>query len=346
MANRSCPDYTSLLIIPTGVGAAIGGFAGDAIPVVRTLASCVDHLITHPNVLNGAMLFWPLANTYYVEGYALDQWCAGAWSLQPRRQNRVGVIFDAALEPDLRLRHEQVIGAAQATLGLVVGPTITTTVPLGIEITQAPSGASRGTLRQPDALLEAGRTLHAQGAEAIAIIGRFPDDLDFSGYDQGQGVDPLAGIEAIISHLLVRELNIPCAHAPALRHSDPPQPIHPRAAAEELGFTFLPCVLAGLSYAPQFVAGSHPSNHGLIDVGQLDSVIAPATACGSPALLALAERQRAPLLIAVQENTTVMQVSPVAIGYPNVITVNSYAEAVGVVAAHRAGVDPRCLFAG
>lgn len=42
--------YTSVMIVPTGVGAAIGGFAGDALPVARALSSVVDCLITHPNV--------------------------------------------------------------------------------------------------------------------------------------------------------------------------------------------------------------------------------------------------------------------------------------------------------
>jgi hypothetical protein len=43
-----------LLIVPTGVGAAIGGYAGDALPIARSLAAVADNLITHPNVLNGA----------------------------------------------------------------------------------------------------------------------------------------------------------------------------------------------------------------------------------------------------------------------------------------------------
>lgn len=42
--------YTSVMIVPTGVGAAIGGYAGDALPVARALASVVDCLISHPNV--------------------------------------------------------------------------------------------------------------------------------------------------------------------------------------------------------------------------------------------------------------------------------------------------------
>jgi len=43
------------LIVPTGIGASIGGYAGDALPVAHGLASVVDTLITHPNVMNGEL---------------------------------------------------------------------------------------------------------------------------------------------------------------------------------------------------------------------------------------------------------------------------------------------------
>ena len=36
-------------------------------------------------------------------------------------------------------------------------------------------------------------------------------------YQCMQGVDLLAGVEAIISHLIVKEFKIPAAHAPAVR---------------------------------------------------------------------------------------------------------------------------------
>ena len=39
------------MIVPTGIGASIGGFAGDALPVARALSNVVDCLITHPNVM-------------------------------------------------------------------------------------------------------------------------------------------------------------------------------------------------------------------------------------------------------------------------------------------------------
>jgi len=42
--------YTAVMIVPTGTGATIGGFAGDSLPVARAMSSVVDYLITHPNV--------------------------------------------------------------------------------------------------------------------------------------------------------------------------------------------------------------------------------------------------------------------------------------------------------
>ena len=51
--------FPTLLIIPTGIGCSVGGYAGDAIPAARLLASASGSLITHPNVMNGGSLYWP-----------------------------------------------------------------------------------------------------------------------------------------------------------------------------------------------------------------------------------------------------------------------------------------------
>lgn len=341
------PAYRTVLIIPTGIGARIGGYAGDGLPVARALAAMVDTLITHPNVLNGASLFWPLANALYVEGYGLDRFCAGDWGLRQVRQNRLGVVLDAGIEPDLYHRHVHVIQAAQATLGLDILTWVTTTQPLGVSVSLSETGASLGTIQRPQALLQGAKQLLQAGAEAIAVVARLPDDLDFAAYEQGQGVDPLAGVEAILSHLVVRELRIPCAHAPAFRIEAPPVPVHPRAAAEEIGFTFLPSVLAGLSDAPQFVDLTDPtrvltSKATDLTVTDVDSVIVPASACGGPGVLHLASREPPPLLIAVEENTTVMQAFPEQLGI-SAVRARSYLEALGMIAAHRAGVSLKPL---
>ncbi len=334
--------FTVLLLVPTGIGAAIGGYAGDALPVARAIAQVADRLITHPNVLNGAQLYWPMPNALYVEGYGLDQFAAGRWALRPVHQNRIGVILDQAIEPELRLRHLQVMDAARATLGLALSEYVLTDAPLGVSLRTSPSGVSWGTLENPDSLLRAAERLIRQAkAEAIAVIARFPDDtesLALQQYRQGQGTDALAGAEAVISHLVVREFQIPCAHAPALAPLPLDPDLSPRAAAEELGYTFLPCVLAGLSRAPQLVSG--PARPGDLTAAEVDAVVTPLSACGGGALLALAGSQVR--LIAVAENQTALWVPPEPLGLA-ATQVRSYLEAVGALVAQRAGIDPRAL---
>ncbi|PSB42403.1 hypothetical protein C7B80_27580 [Cyanosarcina cf. burmensis CCALA 770] len=352
--------YTALLIVPTGIGAAIGGYAGDAMPVARTLASVCDRLITHPNVLNGAQLYWSLPNAFYVEGYGLDKFAAGCWGLRPIHQNRIGLILDKGIETDLRLRHLQAADAARATLGLNLTDYVITDAPLNVELRTAASGASWGTIGNPDSLLRAAEVLISKaGAEAIAVVARFPDDIGseaLQNYRHGQGVDPLAGAEAIISHLIVKTFQIPCAHSPALSPLPLDPDLSPRSAAEELGYTFLPSVLVGLSRAPQFVVNPHrvetlhgtslqpprhiTSLHEDIWAKEVDAVVIPATACGSSAVLSLSQSQAQ--IITVAENQTTMQVPPAPLGI-KAIAVNSYLEAIGVMAAHKAGVNPTVL---
>ena len=250
------PPLPCLLVVPTGIGCDQGGYAGDALPVARLLAAASGCLITHPNVVNGASLYWSDPRLQYVEGWSLDAFARGELLLRPCRRQRLGLLLDAAIEPDLALRHRQVFDAAGATLGLDTGPVLVSDGPVGVELAPAASGSSWGRLRDPGVLLRAGERLREAGATAIAVVARFPDDPGsetLSAYRQGSGVDALAGAEALISHLLVRHLSLPCAHAPALAPLPPLPSLDPRAAAEELGHTFLPCVLVGLSRAPHLV---------------------------------------------------------------------------------------------
>ncbi|MDJ0708168.1 MAG: DUF3326 domain-containing protein [Leptolyngbyaceae cyanobacterium MO_188.B28] len=335
--------YRVVLIVPTGIGAAIGGYAGDALPVARAIAQVADTLITHPNVLNGAQLYWPLTNAYYVEGYGLDQVAAGRWGLRPVHQNRIGLVLDQAIEPELKLRHLQAADAARATLGLELTDYVVTDAALGVELQTANSGATWGTIQNPDSLLRAAERLITQGvADAIAVVARFPDDLGSEAlqqYRQGQGVDPLAGAEAVISHLVVRTFQIPCAHAPALSPLPIDSALSPRSAAEELGYTFLPCVLAGLSQAPQFI-NQAPAQANDLWADQIDAVVVPATACGGAAVMSLS--QTGARIIAVAENQTTMQASASALGI-EALQVNSYLEAIGALVTHRAGISGAAL---
>lgn len=61
-------QFNVVLIVPTGIGAEIGGHAGDAGPVARMLAEASDTLILHPNVVNASDLNELPLNALYVEG--------------------------------------------------------------------------------------------------------------------------------------------------------------------------------------------------------------------------------------------------------------------------------------
>jgi len=278
-----------------------------------------------------------------VEGYGLDQFAAGHWGLDPVHQNRVGLLLDAGIEPALRLHHLQAADAARATLGLALTDYAVTDHPLGVELKTAQSGATWGTVRNPDSLLRGAEMLiQRSGAEAIAVVARFPDDVDseaLQNYRQGQGVDPLAGAEAVISHLIVRTFQVPCAHAPAVLPFPPDPNISPRSAAEELGYTFLPCVLAGLSRAPRFVdhRGQWPGS--TCWANQVDAVVVPADACGGSAVMSLSQTAR---VIAVGENSTEMDVSPEVLGI-QAQRVDSYLQVLGHLICHRAGISPGAL---
>ncbi|MDP4831394.1 MAG: DUF3326 domain-containing protein, partial [Prochlorococcaceae cyanobacterium MAG_34] len=344
-ASRPLP---TLLVIPTGIGCELGGYAGDGLPAARLLAAASGCLITHPNVMNGASLYWSDSRIHYVEGSALDRFAAAAIGLRPVRRQRLGLLLDAGIEAELRWRHLQVAEGCRASLGLEIGPVVTTDEPLEVSLCQGASGASWGQLGRPELLLRAGQMLKAAGATAIAVVTRFPEDNcseALAAYRQGSGVDALAGAEAVISHLLSRELGLPCAHAPALSPLPLDPGLDPRAAGEELGYTFLACVLVGLSRAPDLVPlapGSGPLSAvgaDLLRIEDVGAVVAPAGALGGAAVLACAERG---IPVIAVHNPCVLNVSAAALGL-EVLAAESYAAAAGLLVALREGISPSAL---
>lgn len=382
-AHASYGDaYTAMMVVPTGIGAAIGGFAGDALPAARLLSEVVDTLITHPNVMNGAMLYWPRDNVLYVEGYALDEFAAGTVGLRPckKRAQRIGLLLDRGMNDNMCLRQMQVADAARATLGLDVAAAVKTSRAVGVSTAVSASGASWGKVEDTSTLVEGARRLvNEHGCTAVAVVAAFPDEDEdeggaelFEAYRRGEGVDAIAGVEALISRAIVKELGVPCAHAPAFEEAPGAEPFAgttPKAAAEELGHTFLPCVLANLHRAPALVPlggssglgfpGTVQANADCLRAEHVDAVVVPVDAMGGPAVLSFMSRDCSssggtpPLVIAVQENESAMRVTADALQrqqgqglgqgqgkekYPGVVVARSYAEAAGILAAHRAGI--------
>jgi len=333
----------TILVIPTGIGCEIGGFAGDALPVAKLLASASGCLITHPNVMNGGMLSEKDERIFYVEGYSLDRFAKAEIGLKKVNQQKIGIIFDKNIENEILLRHLQVVDACIATLGIDIDSYVITDEPVGIVISDELSGLSSGYIRNPDTLIKAGKSLINQGITAIAIVTRFPDEIDLENlnlYREGKGIDVIAGVEAVISHLISKYLRVPCAHAPALAPIDMKVNLDPRAAAEEIGYTFLPSVLIGLSTAPDLIDLPDLYNKITLCPHDIESIVVPSGALGGEAVLACMERN---LNIISVKNKGVLNVSSKWFDYKKLFNVDNYFEAAGLLIAIREGINYKSI---
>ena len=116
--SRYGDEFRVALMIPTGLGASVGGHAGDAGATSRLLASVCDTLVTHPNVVNASDINEMTDNTFYVEGYAFTEHLMGKIGLQKVRQNRVLVILDGSADDKNIDATINIVNAARATYGL------------------------------------------------------------------------------------------------------------------------------------------------------------------------------------------------------------------------------------
>ena len=202
-------------IVPTGIGASIGGFAGDASLWARRFSKHCK-LIINPNVVNAACFSGINENMLYVEGYTLDEFFKGNCLLEESNNNRIGVIFDKSIPNDVLNIHINTINAVKTVYDINVSDIEITDLPVGVEFFITNTGVSMGNVKNIETLKLAGQKLIKKGCDAIAIVCHFPPEEE-NNYSAGIGVDPIGGVEAIISHYISKELKIPCAHAPALR---------------------------------------------------------------------------------------------------------------------------------
>ena len=333
----------TIFIIPTGIGCEIGGFAGDALPTAKLLASASGCLITHPNVMNGGALSEKNKDIFYVEGYSLDRFVKCEIGLKSVKKQKIGIIFDSGIDHELLVRNLQAADACVATLGIDIDSYVLTKKPLGIVIDSESKNVSGGIIQNPDTLIEAGEELINQGATAIAIVAKFPDDLDLNitnSYREGKGVDPIAGVEAVISHLISKFLKVPCAHAPALRTIELNVNLDPRAASEEIGYTFLPSVLIGLSNAPDLIELPNRNEKITLHPSQIESIVVPMGALGGEAVLAGIERG---LNIISVKNENILGINNKTFNYPNLFEVNNYFEAAGLILSIRNGINLKSI---
>ncbi len=308
-------------IVPTGVGASIGGFAGDASVWARKLSKKCK-LIVNPNVVNAACFSGINENMFYVEGYSLDEFFRGKCKLIPSFNNKIGIVFDKSVPQRILNVHINTINAVKTVYGINVIGYEVTKEPVDVEFFVNSSGESMGNVKNLDTIKTSALELIKQGAEAIAIVCLFPED-DGSDYANGIGVDPVGGVEAIISHYISKELKIPCAHSPAFENIEISTDIvDARCSAEYITPTFLPCILIGLNQAPKLSLSKG------ISVKDLDFLVMPYNSLGG--IPVFEAQKRGIPIYAVKENKTVLDVTKDKLGI-NCTELNSYEDVLDLI---------------
>jgi len=313
----------TVMIVPTGIGAEIGGHAGDANPVAKLLASVSDTLITHPNVVNASDVNEMTENTLYVEGSILDRFLEGKIELEQVKSNKILVVANAPLKSGTI----NAVSSGIATIGIDAS-ILELKTPLNMIATMKNNVAS-GIVEGWSELID---QIKNYEFDALAIHTPITVHRDLAlYYFKNGGTNPWGGVEAKASKLIANKLNKPVAHAPisTVTIDDPElfdfdEVVDPRIAPEAISLQYLHCVLKGLHKAPRIGTGM-----GIKDV---DCLVSPINCVGRPHRACL--KAGIPI-IAVRENTTCLNdIMP-----KEFIIVDNYLEAAGIISALKAGVS-------
>lgn len=338
--------FNVVLLVPTGIGAEIGGHAGDAGPVARMLGEVADTLVLHPNVVNASDLNEMPANALYVEGSVVTRFLMGAVGLSPVRSNRLLVVIDAHRDDLFVNGAVNAVSGARAAYGLSAPEVVCLAPPVELRTRYSPSGRAAGTVEQLEGLCRLLEDrIGSYDAVALSSVIDVPHDFHQGYFDSaGEMVNPWGGVEAMLTHALSSMYNVPTAHSPMFESREianmDPGIVDPRMASEAVSATFLQCTLKGLQRSPRIVTDPQAMTRpGVLTAADISCLVIPDGCLGLPTLAAL--EQGIPV-VAVRENRTLMRndLSELPWAPGRFHRVDNYWEAVGVIAAMRAGIDP------
>ena len=341
--RRDSGDFNVVMLVPTGIGAEVGGHAGDASPAATLLASVCDTLITHPNVLNASDIIQVPTNALYVEGSLITQLMMGAIGLRRVRSNRLLVLVQVHEDEMFTSAAINSVNAARSTYGLDAQVVeLDPRFRMFSEYTD--SGVAAGSVEGIEYLYGA---LDAKSGEfdavAITSVIHLPLELHENYYRLGGDVvNPWGGVEAMLTHAVSLRYGIPSAHAPMLESRTVSETdfgiVDPRMGAEVISLAFFQCVLRGLQRSPEVVSLDQQTGIGL-DSGDISCLVIPDGCVGLPTLVALSTGTP---VVAVRGNSNLMRNDLDSLPWQpgRFFRVENYLEAAGVVAALRAGLAP------
>lgn len=339
-------QFNVVLLVPTGIGAEIGGHAGDAAPVARLISQACDNVILHPNVVNASDINEMPTNALYVEGSVVTRLLMGTIGLVPVRSNRVLLVLSEHDDEMFVSAAANAVGAARASFGMNCPYVLKLADPFVMTADFTKAGTAAGEISGLGELFDALEDCRADyDALAISSVISVPRDFHETYFSSaGNMINPWGGVEAMLTHAISNRFNVPSAHSPMLETRDIANQDHgivdTRMAAEAVSLTFLHSVLKGLHKSPRIVSDcSQLGESGVMSVADVSCLVIPDGCVGLPTLAAL--EQGIPV-IAVRENKNLMSNDLSTLPWsPNQLhIVENYWEAVGVLCALRGGVTP------
>ena len=346
-AFESSESFNAVLIVPTGIGAQLGGHAGDAGAVARLMSCSCDNLITHPNVVNASDLNELADNGLYVEGSILTRLLMGTVGLQKVRSNRVLVVLDKHEDEFFYEAAINSVSGARASLGLDCVAVVLMEDTISMRSLYSNAGRAVGSITRLERLCKVLEQHHGQyDAVALSSMIQVPRDCH-SDYFKMDMVNPWGGVESMLTHAISSIYDVPSAHSPMLEDRAilnlDVGAVDPRKAAEAVSTTFLHCILKGLHNAPRIIRSPRlDGQSGLLTACDVSCLVIPDGCIGLPTLAAL--EQGIPV-IGVRENANRMQNRLEDLPFENgkLHIVENYLEAVGVISALKAGVTPESV---
>ena len=333
--------FNAVLLIPTGIGAEIGGHCGDGNAIARLVAGACDTLITHPNVLNASDINEMTENTLYVEGSIITRLLMGRIGLQRVRSNRLLILMDKHKESFFNDEIINAISSARVTLGLDCDVFEMDNIVESASHYSA-SGRAVGEINALEKLFDViEKYKNDYDAIGLSTFIKVPDHFHEKYFSSEEMVNPWGGIEAILTHSVAEVFDIPCAHSPMMTSTEIYDLelgiVDPRKAPETSSTTYLHCVLKGLHRAPRIVSAGE--GLGLKDIS---CVIIPDGCLGLPTLACL---ENDIPIIAVKENRNLMKndLRELPFKHGKLFIVDNYLEAVGVMVSLKNGVAPSAV---
>lgn len=313
-----------VFIVPTGLGAEIGGHSGDATPAAKLIASVSDKLFTHPNVLNASDINEMAENMLYIEGSILNRFLQGEIGLKEVYNNKILVVVNKPIKNETI----NAVSAARTTIGADIS-ILELNVPIKMKAFLN-EGVADGFISGADQAIE---QLSVFNFDVLVV--NTPIDVkddDVSDYLKKEGgVNIWGGVEANLSKFMSKHLNKPVIHSPVENNEffkSFNEIVDPRKSAELVSMCYLHCCLKGAHKAPKISTDKNSYTF-----NDIDFLVSPFNIFGIPHYACLKNNITT---IFVKENKTVLNVNNKNLD--NSIIVENYLEAAGVISAKKAGI--------